>query len=211
MLGVVGLLEDAGRVLTRLFPAAGLDVVLLGDAVPGPGGAGGLGGSEYLKRVHGLVRGRPAPVDFDREKALQRLVVDAARCGMVCSAHDCAEGGLAVALAECCIESGGIGARVDLPGQTGSNDGLGVVRALFGESPSRIIVSVSPVRRAELLALARSAGVLATAIGRTGGDRLTVSVAGDVVADVALKTAEHAWATGLTRHLDPAAVEGAKS
>ena len=158
--------------------------------------------------MHGLVRGRPAPVDFDREKALQRLVVDAARCGMVCSAHDCAEGGLAVALAECCIESGGIGARVDLPGPTGSNDGFDVVRILFGESPSRIVVSVAPARRAELLARARGAGVPAAAIGRTGGDRLAVAVAGDVVADVALETAEHAWATGLTRHLDPAEVEG---
>ena len=207
VLGVVGLLEDAGQVLTRLFPAAGLDVVLLGDAVPDPAGAGGLGGSEYLKRVHGLVRGRPAAVDFGRERALQRLVVDAARCGMVCSAHDCAEGGFAVALAECCVEGGGIGARVDLPGPTASNDGFDVVRTLFGESPSRIIVSVTPARGDELLGLARSVGVPAAVIGRTGGDRLTVSVAGDMVADVALETAEHAWATGLTRHLDPAAVE----
>ena len=200
VLGVVGLIEDAGQVLTRLFPVAELDVVLLGDP------AGGLGGSEYLKRVHGLVRGRPAPVDFDRETPLQRLVVDASRRGMLCSAHDCAEGGLAVALAECSIESGGVGARVDLPVSTGSNDGFDVVRTLFGESPSRIIVSVIGARQAELLARARDLGVPAAVIGRTGGDRVTVSVAGDVVADVAIETAEHAWATGLARHFEPAMV-----
>ena len=201
VLGVVGLLEDAGQVLTRLFPAAGLDVVLLGDA------AGALGGSEYLKRVHGLVRGRPAPVDFDREKALQQLVVDAARRGMLCSAHDCAEGGLAVALAECCIESSGVGARVDLPASAGAGDGLDVVRGLFGESPSRIVVSATRDRRVELLERARALGVPAAVVGRTGGDRVTVSVAGAVVADVALEAAEHAWATGLARHFEPAAVQ----
>ena len=201
VLGVVGLLEDAGQVLTRLFPAAGLDVVLLGDA------AGALGGSEYLKRVHGLVRGRPAPVDFDREKALQQLVVDAARRGMLCSAHDCAEGGLAVALAECCIESGGVGARVDLPASAGAGDGLDVVRGLFGESPSRIVVSATRDRRVELLERARALGVPAAVVGRTGGDWVTVSVAGAVVADVALEAAEHAWATGLARYFEPAAVQ----
>ena len=200
VLGVVGLLEDAARVLTRIFPTAGLDVVLLGDP------AGGLGGSEYLKWVHGLVRGRPAPVDFDREAALQRLVVDASRRGMLCSAHDCAEGGLAVALAECSIESGGVGARVDLPVPAGSNDRFDVVRTLFGESPSRIIVSVTRAGQAELLARARDLGVPAAVIGRTGGDRVTVSVSGGVVADVAIEAAEHAWATGLARHFEPAAV-----
>ena len=207
VLGVVGLLEDAGRVLTRLFPAAELDVVLLGDAVPDAAAAGGLGGSEYLKRVHGLARGRPAAVDLDRERALQRLVVDAARRGMVCSAHDCAEGGFAVALAECCIESGGIGARVDLPGPGGPDDGFGVVRLLFGEAPSRVIVSAPPAERAGLLALARDLGVPAAVIGSTGGGRVTVSAAGDVIADAALADAEQAWISGLARHFEPGAAQ----
>ena len=200
VLGVVGLLEDAGQVLTRLFPAAGLDVVLLGDP------AGALGGSEYLKRAHGLVRGRPAPVDFEREAALQRLVVDGARRGTLRSAHDCAEGGLAVALAECCVESGGVGARVDLPASDGSTDRFEIVRTLFGEAPSRIIVSATRSGRIDLLARARGLGVPAALVGRTGGSRVTVSVGGAVVADVALEAAEHAWTTGLARHFEPAAV-----
>ena len=200
VLGVVGLVEDAARVLTRVFPAPGLDVVLLGEP------AGGLGGSEYLKRVHGLVRGRPAPVDLNREAALQRLVVDAARRGMVCSAQDCAEGGLAVALAECCVESGGVGARVDLPAAAGAIDGTELVRILFGESPSRVIVSATPAGRIELLARARDCGVPAALVGRTGGDRVAVSVAGVVAADLALDEAEHAWGDGLTRYFEAAAV-----
>ena len=200
VLGVVGLVEDVARLLTRVFPAPGLDVVLLGDPA-----AGGVGGSEYLKRAHGLVRGRPVPVDFDREAALQRLVVDAARRGMVCSAHDCAEGGLAVALAECCFESGGVGVRVDLPVSTVATDRAEVVRTLFGESPSRVIVSATRAGRVELLERARGLGVPAALIGRTGGDRVTVAVAGDVAADLSLEAAEHAWGNGLTRHLEPAA------
>ena len=121
--------------------------------------------------------------------------------------RDCAEGGFAVALAECCIESGGIGARVDLPAPSGPDGGFGVVGALFGEAPSRIIVSAPRAERAGLLALARDLDVPASVIGRTGGGRVTVSVAGEVAADAALAEAEHAWASGLARHFEPGAVQ----
>ena len=112
-----------------------------------------------------------------------------------------------MALAECCIESGGIGARVDLPGPSGPDGGFGVVRALFGEAPSRVIVSAPRAERAGLLALARDLGVPASVIGSTGGGRVTVSVAGEVAADAALAEAEHAWASGLARHFEPGAVQ----
>ena len=145
VLGVVGLIDDVTRVLTRVFPAGGLEIVLLGDA------SGELGGSEYLTVAHGLVAGRPAAVDLDREMALQTLLVDAARDGLIRSAHDCAEGGFAVTLAECCVESGGVGARVELSGPTGLDDRFLLVRALFGEAPSRVLVSASPGERDRLL------------------------------------------------------------
>ena len=196
VIGVVGLLEDATRLLTRVFPADSLEIVLLGDV------AGELGGSEYLKLAHGLVRGRPAAVDLDRERALQTLLVDAARDGLIRSAHDCAEGGFAVTLAECCVESGGVGARVELPGPAGPNDRFALVRALFGEAPSRVVVSVPPEACEQLRARARALSVPATVIGRTGGERLTISVAGEVVAAVGLDEAEQAWANGLTRHFE---------
>ena len=198
VLGVVGLIDDVTRVLTRVFPAVGLEVVLLGDA------AGELGGSEYLTVAHGLVGGRPAPVDLAREGALQTLLVDAARDGLIRSAHDCAEGGFAVTLAECCVESGGVGAWVELSGSGGPDDRFLLVRALFGEAPSRVVVSVSPGERDRLLARARALSVPATVIGQTGGERLTISVAGAVVADIGLDEAEQTWANGLTRHFEAA-------
>ncbi len=198
VLGVVGLLEDATRVLTRMFPADSLEIVLLGEA------AGELGGSEYLKVAHGLVRGRPAAVDLDRERALQRLLVDAARDGLLRSAHDCAEGGFAVTLAECSVESGGVGARVELPAPAGPDDRFALVRALFGEAPSRVVVSALPEERDRLLARARAFSVPASVIGHTGGERLTISVAGAVVAAIGLDEAEQAWDNGLTRHFETA-------
>ena len=166
VLGVVGLIDDATRVLTRVFPDEGLEIVLLGDA------AGELGGSEYLKVAHGLVRGRPAPVDLARERALQTVLVEAARDRLIRSAHDCAEGGFAVTLAECCVESGGVGAQVDLPAPVGADDRFAPVRGLFGEAPSRVIVSASPGQRARLLARARALSVPGIVIGHTGGQRV---------------------------------------
>jgi phosphoribosylformylglycinamidine synthase len=198
VLGVVGLIDDATRMLTRIFPAERLEIVLLGDV------DGALGGSEYLKVAHGLVRGRPAPVDLARERALQRLLVEAARDRLIRSAHDCAEGGFAVTLAECCAESGGVGAQVDLPAPVGPDDRFALVRALFGEAPSRVVVSVSPEQRDRLLACARVLSVPASVIGHTGGDRLTISVAGEIVAAVRLDEAEQAWAHGLSRHFEAA-------
>ena len=196
VLGVVGVLEDATRVLTRVFPAAGLDIVLLGDA------SGALGGSEYLKVAHGLVRGRPAPVDLVGERALQTLLVEAADDGLIHSAHDGAEGGLAVTLAECSIDSGGIGAQVELPTPAGPDDGFAVVGALFGEAPSRVVVSVAPEQRDRLLARASEVSVPAVVVGQTGGTRLSIAVDGDIAADIALSEAEEAWAEGFARHFE---------
>ena len=198
VLGVVGLIDDATRVLTRVFPAVGLEIVLLGDA------AGDLGGSEYLTLAHGLVGGRPAAVDLDRERALQTLLVEAARDGLIRSAHDCAEGGFAVTLAECCVATGGIGARVALSGTGGPDDRFLLVRALFGEAPSRVVVSVPPGKRDRLLGRARALSVPARVIGQTGGDRLAISVAGAIVADIGLGEAERTWANGLTRYFEHA-------
>ncbi len=202
VLGVVGVLDDVTHVLTRVFPEPDLEIVLLGDP------AGGLGGSEYLKQAHGLVRGAPAPVDLDRERALQELLVDAARGRWIRSAHDGSDGGLAVTLAECCVESGAVGAQVDLPESVESierDDRFGVVQALFGEAPSRVVVSVATGQRERLLSRARERAVPAVVIGRTGGDRIRLAVAGEQVADIGLDEAEQAWGQGLTRHFETVA------
>ncbi|TAK12872.1 MAG: phosphoribosylformylglycinamidine synthase subunit PurL, partial [Acidobacteria bacterium] len=109
VIGVVGLVEDANRVTTRVFPAAGLDVVLFGE------GLGELGGSEYLKTLHGLIKGEAPSIDLAREKALHQLLYESIGAGLVRSAHDCADGGFAVTIAECCFDSGGIGVDVSIP------------------------------------------------------------------------------------------------
>jgi phosphoribosylformylglycinamidine synthase len=196
VIGVVGVIDDVRSTRARVFPAADLQIVLLGE------GLGELGGSEYLKTIHGLVRGRPPYLDLARERALQRLIGELAARDLTRSAHDCAEGGIAVTLAECCFESGGIGAEVSMP--AASSDG-GVDRlaaALFGESASRVLVSVNGPQCAEVLALAAAAGVPALRIGRTGGDRIRVDVDGRRAIDCALAEAETRWATALGGWLD---------
>ena len=194
VIGVVGLLDDARRVLGRVFRAAGSVVVLLG-----PAGAE-LGGSEYLKVVHGLVRGRPPALDLDCERALQRLLTDAAADGLFESAHDCAEGGVAVALAECCFAGGG-GVDATLPGQACEGPAeAALAGTLFGETASRAVVSLAERRVGDLLARAAAAGVPAQVLGRTGGDDCRIVVDGAAVIDVPVAEAEQIWETGLSRY-----------
>ena len=197
VLGVVGLVDDARRVLGRAFRRAGATVVLLGDDAPQ------LGGSEYLKQVHGLLRGAPPALDLGRERALQRLVAGAAADALIESAHDCAEGGLAVALAECCFETGGIGVDAAIAAAPlAGRDDLGVTAALFGESASRVVVSVAAGREAELLARAAADGVPAQPIGRTGGDRIRLAAGAAAVIDAGLAEIESIWQGGLARHFE---------
>jgi phosphoribosylformylglycinamidine synthase len=117
--------------------------------------------------------------------------------GRIQSAHDCAEGGWAVALAECCFDSNGIGADIAVE-RVGSADGLdAVVATLFGESASRAIVSVDPGDLDAVLGAAKAAGVTAAHAGRTGGDTIRIAVDGQVVIDCARGEAEARWSGSL--------------
>ena len=198
VLGVVGLIEDAERALTRVFRRQGAAVVLLGET------GVDLGATEYLHVMHGMVRGKPPTIDLPAERSLQRLLVSAAADGLLESAHDCAEGGVAVTLSECCFDSGGIGAEVSLPQASGNGlddrEDIMLAATLFGETASRVIASVAEENADEFFARARGAGVPARLIGRTGGTRLRVSVNGDVVVDRAVSEIEETWANGLTRY-----------
>ena len=196
VIGVVGLIEDDRLLCRRMFPETDLAIVLLGPE------AVGLGGSEYLKVVHSLVRGRPAPVDLAMERAVQRLVIDGIRGGLVRSAHDCADGGLAVTLAECAFDTGGIGLTVDLAvpragSAAGQDRAWAVMSALFGEGPSRIVVSIEKRQVATLLARAAEVGVPAREIGMTGGSRIVMTVDGQPAIDVGVNEAETIWSTAL--------------
>ena len=173
--------EDASRVMTRAFQGEGDAVILLGED------RGELGGSEYLKVIHGLVRGDAPALDLTREAALLKLVTDCAAAGVLRSAHDCSDGGMAVTLAESCFDTGGIGASVALSGAL----------ELFSESASRIVVSVRASNEPDVLARASAAGVPARRIGTTGGSRLDISIGGQKTIDVSIGEAEQIWATAL--------------
>ena len=146
VIGVIGLLEHADRVVTRRFQASGDVILLLGE------GRGELGGSEYLKLVDGSVRGMPPVLDLDAERALQALLVDLAEDRLVRSAHDCSDGGLAVTLAECCFDTDGIGADVSIERvAVAKAEAINLAAALFGESASRVVVSAAPEAVSEVV------------------------------------------------------------
>jgi phosphoribosylformylglycinamidine synthase len=198
VLGVVGLVKDVSRTCSRTFKRPGDKVVALGD------NRGELGGSEYLARVHEVVAGSPPALDLVRERALQQLIVRLIAEGLVRSAHDCAEGGVAVTVAECTFDSGiGVEANLPLAGDAGPHQ---VAATLFGESASRIIVSVSPEHVDAVLEAARSIAVPAAVIGQTGGDRIRLTVAGAVAIDSPVIEAERAWQSAIERYMTQRAV-----
>jgi phosphoribosylformylglycinamidine synthase len=195
VIGVVGLLEHTDRLVTRRFQSAGDIVVLLGV------GRGELGGSEYLKLVHGIVRGAPPTLDLEAERTLQTLLVELADARLVRSAHDCSDGGVAVTLAECCFDTEGIGADVAIEGVTVAHPAaINRAAALFGESASRVVISTAPETASEVVRRAAAAGVPARVIGRTGGRALRIAVGGDMAVDVTLAEAERAWSDAIQKH-----------
>jgi phosphoribosylformylglycinamidine synthase subunit PurL len=195
VIGVVGLLEHADHVVSRRFRRAGDTIVLLGE------GHGELGGSEYLKVAHGLVRGLPPALNLDGERSLQDVLVALAAERLIESAHDCSDGGLAVTLAECCFDTGSIGASVSIRRtEVSRNETLNTVAALFGESSSRVIVSARPGHVEALLERAAAEKVPARVIGQTGGNTLTIAVDGQPGIQVAIDEAERAWTSAIEHH-----------
>jgi phosphoribosylformylglycinamidine synthase II len=201
ILGVVGVLDDASKVVARAFRGEGEQIMLLGE------GFAELGGSEYLKVLHKTVKGKPPILDLDRERRVIALLGRAAAAGILRSAHDCSDGGLGVTLAECAFDTGGIGFEVDVPRLAdgvaqGPNlaSPIGLIATLFGESASRAVVSVRAADRDTLLQMAAEAGVPAQLIGKTGGSRLVMRVAGQPAIDVAVAESERVWSTAIARH-----------
>jgi phosphoribosylformylglycinamidine synthase subunit PurL len=198
VLGVVGVIEDGRSVVRRAFRTQGDLVMLLGET------RAELGGSEYLKAVHSLVRGVPPTLDLSREAALLRVLVEGASAGLIRSAQDCSEGGFAITLAECCIDTG-VGVQVDLPPVASAAAGaFSDIATLFSESASRVVVSVSPAAEAELLELAARHNVPARRIGVVRGTRIQVTIAGRSVIDESLADVERAWNTVIEGYFEPA-------
>lgn len=164
-IGMLGIIESVDHITTQNFKAEG-DIIMLAGKTKAE-----LGGSEYLKAVHGLATGDAPSLDLEFERGLQQFILAAIKQGLVKSAHDTAEGGLAVALAECCFgdRENQIGARVNLA------DDLRKDVLYFGESQSRVILSVEPAKRPELEKLARAYNIPLAKIGLVAGDALIIN------------------------------------
>jgi phosphoribosylformylglycinamidine synthase len=180
VIGMVGLIADLDHITTQGFKHEGDVILLLGET------KAELGGSEFQKVIHGVTEGRPPQLDLDAEKKLQDAVLGAIRKGLVASAHDLSDGGLAVALAESCF-SGGIGAKVDIKTE------LRADLALFSESQSRILLSASKEKAKELEAYIAEQGVPVQAIGTVGGSELQIGVNGKTAVQAPLSELERAW------------------
>jgi phosphoribosylformylglycinamidine synthase subunit PurL len=201
VVAAVGVIEGGRLPVRQAFRQAGDVVYLLGAT------GDDLGGSEYLKVAHGVVAGRPPALDLDAEAGLQRLLVAAAAEGLLESAHDVAEGGLLVALAEATFGVRGtppVGASADLSAipLVGGRPVRPESR-LVAETPSRAVVSATPGRAAALERLAAAHGVPWARIGQTGGDRLRLAGPG-VALDVAVAPLRQAWRTAFARMMGEA-------
>jgi phosphoribosylformylglycinamidine (FGAM) synthase-like enzyme len=165
---MVGLVESLAHVTRATFRADGDTIVLLGEP------RDEIGGSEYLARIHDTVAGLPPRVDLDAERRLVDALLAAIAAGHVASAHDCSDGGFAVALAECCMADPDtrFGADVDVSAWSS----LPPRAVLFGETHGRVIVSTSAPDA--VVALARQHGVSARAVGRVVDDARGLTVRG---------------------------------
>ena len=165
VIGMVGLIEDLKHVTSSSFKSDGDMIVLLGET------SGHVGGSEYLSLVHGKVAGDAPPLSFSLEKAVQSTCLVGIRVGFIESAHDCSEGGLAVALAECCMldENRPHGATISVQRGEARADSW-----LFGEDQSRIVVSVKPDNLERFLGIASAFKAPAAILGKVGGPDLRI-------------------------------------
>jgi phosphoribosylformylglycinamidine synthase II len=202
VIGILGILEDATKVLKVAFRNHG-DVILLLD------GAGGeearlqpsataqeFSSSEYAKTIGGIVAGEPPAIDLAAEKHLIDCLVALANAGTVQSAHDVSDGGLAVSLAESCFAAGGLGAAIQIDEKTSAE------YALFGERGARSMVSAAPTKVAAVLESARQYGVWARAIGKVTTDNaLRIEYKGHAAVSAPIPVLKDVWAHSLERNL----------
>ena len=199
---VVGIIEKPEHVTTQWFKDEGDAIILLGDAMDQDDPLLGLGGSAYLQVVHGQKNGTPPRCDLETARTLHTTLLGLIQSGLVRSAHDCSEGGLAVCLAESCISQlvaretpGLIGAQIDLTAVAASRESAGnqdksaalsrdaatcrLDALLFGETQSRVVITCKPLDAVKVVERAKLMGVPAAPIGKVGGDKLAVKAAGD--------------------------------
>ncbi|MBD2872715.1 phosphoribosylformylglycinamidine synthase subunit PurL [Paenibacillus arenilitoris] len=180
VIGMVGLVHDIDHITTQSFKAEGDVIILVGET------KAELGGSELQYVLEGAASGRPPGIDLATEKKVQEAVLVAIQQGLVASAHDLSEGGIAVAVAESCI-SGRIGAEVALESD------LRADHLLFSESQSRILLSAKPEQADALTALLGEQGVTHAVIGKVTGSSLTINVNGKSGVNAPVQHLEKVW------------------
>jgi phosphoribosylformylglycinamidine synthase len=201
VIGMVGIVEDLRHITTQWFKAEGRAIMLLGAT------ADDLGASEYADVMLGRVEGRVPQLDLDLERRVQEACLKIIQAGLVESAHDCSDGGLSIAIAECAFSSyrrAAIGCEVNLEGD------LSAAALLFSESPSRIIVSAAESNVEQILEAARERNIAAAVIGWTGGERFVIKVNGETVINRSVAEVEQAWRSVLPSALEIASLVAAE-
>ncbi|MFC2157714.1 phosphoribosylformylglycinamidine synthase subunit PurL [Acidobacteriota bacterium] len=182
VLGVVGKIDQIDKAVSPGFKSEGDIIVLLGENKEE------LGGSEYLKSLHNAEQGIPPQIDLDFEKKVQDLCIEAIDRGLLTSAHDLSEGGISVCIAECVFDS-----EIRMGCDIRLEDNIRTDALLFGETQSRILVSIRPAHLTRLLDLAKEQGVTAKEIGSVTDKQIRISHNEEVVIDVDAETAFTAW------------------
>ena len=197
VVGVVGILEHADRMMALHFRGPGRCLVLLRGSEPGDltDAQAEFGSSEYAQHVLGLLWGFPPSLELEREAALQKCLLELIAAGLVDSAHDCSEGGLAVCLAESGFAAG-LGAAVEL-----ASGGLPAEVVLFGEDSSRVVVSCDPKNTPRIREIALKYNMAADPIGQTAPENLVIRLDGTAVVSAAVSELRDAWGSALEQAL----------
>ncbi|MBZ5569695.1 MAG: phosphoribosylformylglycinamidine synthase subunit PurL [Acidobacteriia bacterium] len=208
VVGIVGLIEHVDRAMTPDFREKDRAIVLLRGSEPGDAVDAEIefGSSEYAKEILGQVWGFPPALELEREKALQDCIIDLIGLGLIDGAHDCSEGGLAVAVAESCFPRD-LGARVELASQDMGGDDLLPEYLLFGEDASRIVISCVRENVPRIEEVAVKYAVAALPIGVTQSEKLEIFVDGRAVVSAPVSRLKDAWEHALERalHTEPEA------
>jgi phosphoribosylformylglycinamidine synthase len=197
VLGIVGLLEDASKAMTPHFRETGRKLLLLRGSEAGDATDAEVefGSSEYAKEIVGEVWGFPPALELEQEAALQSCLIDVIGQGLAESAHDCSDGGLAVAAAEGCFPQN-VGARLEL-----SSDGVPAECVLFGEDASRVLISCTAEKAGLIKEVAGKYGVAAIPVGETISEKFEVTLDGRAVVSAKVSELKQAWQSALQKAL----------
>jgi len=204
-IGMLGVIDDVDKRCTSEFKNQGDVIVLISgyrtddEDQPAVCELESLGGSEYLKTIHGIVAGRPPALDMAREKRVHQAVLAAIGKGLISSAHDCADGGLAVTLAESCI-LGNVGADIAMLANCAP------AAALFAETQSRIVVSLPAANLGALREIIDEKKVECTVLGKVGGNSFRITINDVSVIDLALSDIESTWRSAISNRMKESGV-----